>query len=459
MSDRSLEDLIRRYNSDIDADDLIEGGKALARIEDARAIKALAEGLTVGRYFLREPLAEALREREESSLAQLITLLDDPDRIVRHTAIVLLCEIGNPLAIPPLLKLLETADERDAFYILMNLTHLPDPRAAEPLLAIAFSDDQTSSRQAAFALVEIGTPEIIERCLEELADGNEESFQTAALILSHMKEQRAIPLLARGLESTKENVREDTEKALALIRGEPDALERYWAAQKPDPAKVAEYLNTAATPEGRDQLVEQFLSHQLHSHSAVEAFKQIADEVMVEKLCNAITEADSGRATQALWALREIKSPLAVGPLSAVLVQSQQKPQAESPRPSSDSIVNVLYAIGTEEALAAIERHIAANGWPTTVDQAVDRLISEVPPVQLDLIGQMSEIDLYDMHFGLGLYIRNNFGFYQGNVLLRDACSRRNPLAYSADECSTIILRSLWHRVRNQQAADGPIPA
>jgi hypothetical protein len=45
-------------------------------------------------------------------------------------------------------------------------------------------------------------------------------------------------------------------------------------------------------------------------------------------------------------------------------------------------------------------------------------------------------------HFTLGLYIRNNFGFYRGNEQLKVSCGMNDP-----DTCSGIIIEELWKRL------------
>ena len=50
------------------------------------------------------------------------------------------------------------------------------------------------------------------------------------------------------------------------------------------------------------------------------------------------------------------------------------------------------------------------------------------------------------MHFGLGIWIRNNLGLWQGNWPLIDTCASR-----SADDASTFLIEAFWQHVRDQE--------
>lgn len=68
--------------------------------------------------------------------------------------------------------------------------------------------------------------------------------------------------------------------------------------------------------------------------------------------------------------------------------------------------------------------------WPTTIDAAVRVLQGLLPEDEQRKIAAMAEDDLILMHFGLGAWIRNNLGLWQGNTALqnrhrRDGCRWR----------------------------------
>ena len=47
------------------------------------------------------------------------------------------------------------------------------------------------------------------------------------------------------------------------------------------------------------------------------------------------------------------------------------------------------------------------------------------------------------LHFPLGMHLRNRFGLWGGNWILRASCGHSHP-----DACSAVILEALWHSVR-----------
>ena len=86
---------------------------------------------------------------------------------------------------------------------------------------------------------------------------------------------------------------------------------------------------------------------------------------------------------------------------------------------------------------------------PKTVDQAVERLISEMAFKDKSTIANMAEIELSVLHKTTGEYIRNAFGLWSGNKDLMTSCcffAKRDKI--SEDEASSIIIRELWKRLR-----------
>lgn len=84
----------------------------------------------------------------------------------------------------------------------------------------------------------------------------------------------------------------------------------------------------------------------------------------------------------------------------------------------------------------------SADKFPTTIDAAVRVLLGLVPTEELAKITQMSEGDLIDLHFGLGQWIRNNFGLWKENPELMRATGASEP-----DDASGVIVKALWQRL------------
>ena len=57
---------------------------------------------------------------------------------------------------------------------------------------------------------------------------------------------------------------------------------------------------------------------------------------------------------------------------------------------------------------------------PKTVDEAAERLIAILGDEQKASIAAMREEDLIDLHFGLGMAVRNAFGLHDPDSKLND---------------------------------------
>jgi hypothetical protein len=86
---------------------------------------------------------------------------------------------------------------------------------------------------------------------------------------------------------------------------------------------------------------------------------------------------------------------------------------------------------------------------PKTVDEAVKRLISEMPLKDKTTIANMAESELSLLHTNIGEYIRNEFGLWSGNKdLMASCCFFAKKENVNEDEASSIIIRELWKRLR-----------
>jgi hypothetical protein len=86
---------------------------------------------------------------------------------------------------------------------------------------------------------------------------------------------------------------------------------------------------------------------------------------------------------------------------------------------------------------------------PKTVDEAVSRLISDLPVKDKTAIARMGEAELDTLHPTLGTYIRDKFGLWSGNEALLDSCrflSGENNI--HEDDASMVIIRELWEELR-----------
>ena len=106
------------------------------------------------------------------------------------------------------------------------------------------------------------------------------------------------------------------------------------------------------------------------------------------------------------------------------------------------------------DAAALPPSHLPPD-WPTTVDEAVDRLLAFLSPESLQTIREADSVLRF--HFGLGTGIRNQFGLWDNNDALKASClrwkgddDRSYPELLDAEAASGIILDALHQRLRQE---------
>ncbi len=88
------------------------------------------------------------------------------------------------------------------------------------------------------------------------------------------------------------------------------------------------------------------------------------------------------------------------------------------------------------------------NNIPTTIELAVDQLISDLPIKQKRELADMAETDLINLHISLGVHIRNEFNLWD-NPELMDACGAfAGDDFLNVDSASMLIIRQLWKRLQ-----------
>lgn len=84
-------------------------------------------------------------------------------------------------------------------------------------------------------------------------------------------------------------------------------------------------------------------------------------------------------------------------------------------------------------------------GYPITVTEAVDILMNIITDDDKYIIKSKSEEELIGMHFGLGKFIRNEFGLLKENYELIADCK-----AIDADITSIVIIKGFWKKLREE---------
>jgi len=94
----------------------------------------------------------------------------------------------------------------------------------------------------------------------------------------------------------------------------------------------------------------------------------------------------------------------------------------------------------------------AFDKWPNTLDEAVDRLITELSLKDKTKIAQMEE-DTLHLLISLAEYIKERFGLWAGNESLMESCrflSKKYGIHYELreDDASALIIKELWNTLR-----------
>ena len=120
--------------------------------------------------------------------------------------------------------------------------------------------------------------------------------------------------------------------------------------------------------------------------------------------------------------LNEIDEPKAVQIISSWIdIRGIKTLNVAGPKESKDPRI---YDTTKRILLTILQSHpdrILAK-WPKTTEEAIERLISELPLNDKTKIAKTTEEDLVSLHPKLGKYIRNCFGLCSGNKELMASC-------------------------------------
>ncbi len=85
---------------------------------------------------------------------------------------------------------------------------------------------------------------------------------------------------------------------------------------------------------------------------------------------------------------------------------------------------------------------------PTTVTEAVDRLMGELDLAMKAKIAKMPEDDLVALHFSVGMWIRNNFVYPRNDKLLESCREVSGDKYLHWAQMHMVIVRELWKRLQ-----------
>ena len=110
--------------------------------------------------------------------------------------------------------------------------------------------------------------------------------------------------------------------------------------------------------------------------------------------------------------------------------------------------LKVVYLLGTITGNLDDTPRRTGPGVPQTVEQAVEKVLSELRLKDSVMLARMPEHELDAYHTTLGLYIRNNFGMAMGNEPLMNSCrALSGDQDITEDEAATLIITKLWEEL------------
>jgi len=96
---------------------------------------------------------------------------------------------------------------------------------------------------------------------------------------------------------------------------------------------------------------------------------------------------------------------------------------------------------------------MVAWNYPKSVEEAVNKLIEEMPLKDRVYIAGFEQKDLGLLHGMMGSYIRHDFGLFRGNMELIASCQKVSGIAgLTADQVPLVIMKALWEKLKKTHA-------
>ncbi len=114
-------------------------------------------------------------------------------------------------------------------------------------------------------------------------------------------------------------------------------------------------------------------------------------------------------------------------------------------------IIEAVYYLGfvNEKKKHLSDDKTSIDTYPQTMNEAVERLISELSLKDRTTIANMTEDEVINLDSTIGKYILINFGLLAGNKTLIESCKHESPsIVFHDDDACEVILRALWHNLQ-----------
>jgi HEAT repeat protein len=260
-SPRKITELINVLQQDRDGMKRTEAIKALGQIDDDRAREAVILALQDDYLWAFEAAADALAQRgDERAVQVLITAMYE--QIKRDQmyspgmAAIALAEIGNPVAISPLIQALASEKPWHREDIEKALSRFGSA-AVDPLINAIHNESSSIGEGAVNALSAIGSS-AFERLLQTFTDGPTLSRRGVAKALGNIHDDRAVAPLIEALSSDDADLVAAASEALGKITDKRAAEPLIGVSHHPNShvrAVVADALGSLNDPRATQPLI------------------------------------------------------------------------------------------------------------------------------------------------------------------------------------------------------------
>jgi hypothetical protein len=127
----------------------------------------------------------------------------------------------------------------------------------------------------------------------------------------------------------------------------------------------------------------------------------------------------------------------------AALYVAWDEPDAHDQR---TRLVHVHPCASGETPVASTTRRARSSYWPKTVEEAVERIVSQMDAESKARLRAVPRADLAQFHLTWGMGIRNGFGLHKRNAALLQSCGSQDM---RAEDCSMIIMQHVWDRLHD----------
>lgn len=226
----------------------VDPGKAIDNIPDqpfepTAELKALIEDAR--RVFLKglppdEKIAalEKLSGTDHPIVNEIVMLaLDDPNELVRETAVDLIMNINDASVVPLVVKALDDESDDIREYVLDALMDVDDPKSNEAFTKALKDENEDVRDNAMNIMLYISTPSVVESLAVGLNDPSEDIREKALITLEDISDKRVIDIMIeKGLLNDNESIREDTLDSINFITDQDfasyDQARAWWDRNK-----------------------------------------------------------------------------------------------------------------------------------------------------------------------------------------------------------------------------------